>query len=97
MAFTPITTQEDLDRIVKSRVSRVQRDLDEARQDARKWEERAKESLADVQTWRRESDLWEGRAKTNLAVIRAHEKTIAQFIEKLDDLDNTLLDKEPAP
>lgn len=86
--FTPITTQADLDRIVKSRVSRVQRDLDEARQDARKWEERAKESLAAVQTWRRESGLWESRAKQNLAVIRAHENTIQKFIDKLDDVLN---------
>lgn len=86
--FTPITTQAELDRILKSRLGRVQRDVEEARQEARIWEERAKASLADVQTWRRESDLWESRAKQNLAVIRAHENTIQKFIDKLDDVLN---------
>lgn len=84
--FTPITTQAELDRIVKSRIGRVQRDLEEARQETRIWEERAKTNLADMRTWRRESGLWESRAKQNLAVIRAHEQTIEKFIDKLDDV-----------
>jgi len=77
--FDPITTQDQLDRIITARVKRE-------RDHARKWETRAKDSLKDADTWRRQSRLWETRARQNLAVIRAHEGTIAKFIERLDDV-----------
>lgn len=46
MGFTPITTQEDLDEIIKKRV-------DHERRYTRKWERRAKRHRAQLDTARR--------------------------------------------
>lgn len=84
--FTPITTQEELDRIVTARAAREHKALMAEREHARKWEKRCKQNATDIETWRREARRWEDLAKQNLAVIKAHEATIARFIEKLDDV-----------
>jgi len=86
--FTPITTQEELDRIIQARVSRVHVALRAEREHARKWEKRAKQNSADADVYRREARRWEDLAKQNLAVIQAHEGTIARFVAKLDDVLN---------
>ncbi|MFL0411072.1 hypothetical protein ACH0AH_07835 [Microbacterium paludicola] len=91
--FQPIESQEELDRIIQTRIARVQKALEAERQvskqnlaHSRKWEERAKQNAADLETWKREARTWETRSKTNLAVIAAHEKTIQKFIDRLDDV-----------
>lgn len=86
--FVPITTQEELDRIVTGRVNRMHDALRAERDHARKWEKRAKQNSADADVYRREARRWEDLAKQNLAVIQAHEGTIARFIGKLDDVLN---------
>lgn len=86
--FTPITTQEELDRIMTARLDRQQRALVSERENVRTWEKRAKQNASDRDTWQREARKWERLAKENLAVIKAHEGTIRAFIEKLDDVLN---------
>lgn len=77
--FQPIETQEELDRIIQGRITRLQKQLDT---------EKAKvdESRLDRDTWKRDARRWETRAKSNLAVMRAQETTIKMFIAKLDDV-----------
>lgn len=87
-AFTPITSQEELDRIVQSRVDRTYAALVGEREKCLKWETRAKQNGSDRDTWQREARKWERLAKQNLITIRAHEGTITKFIEKLDDVLN---------
>lgn len=79
--FKPIESQEELDRILQPRVGRVQAQLQAEREHSRRWENRAKQNLADARRW-------EATAEQNQAVIEAHERTIAMFIEKLDDVLN---------
>ena len=86
--FTPITTQEELDRIITARLDRAARAAKTEREYARKWEQRAKDNAHERDTYQREARKWERFAKENLAVIKAHEGTIAAFIEKLDDVLN---------
>lgn len=86
--FTPITTQEELDRIVEARSEKIFTAMKVEREHARKWEKRAKRNTTDAETYRREARRWEDLAKQNLAVIKAHEGTIKSFIEKLDDVLN---------
>ena len=86
--FTPIETQEELDRIMTARLDRSIRATRTERQHSRTWEKRAKQNASDRDTWQREARKWERIAKENLAVIRAHETTITKFIEKLDDVLN---------
>lgn len=86
--FVPITTQEELDRIMQVRLDRQQRALVSERENVRIWEKRAKENANDRDTWQREARKWERFAKENLITIKAHEGTIRAFIEKLDDVLN---------
>lgn len=86
--FTPITTQEELDRIMQARLDRQQRALVSERENVRTWEKRAKQNANDRDTWQREARKWERLAKENLATVKAHEGTIARFIDKLDDVLN---------
>lgn len=86
--FTPIESQEELDRIMTDRLDRAIRATRSEREHARKWEKRAKQNGHDRDTWQREARKWERLAKENLAVIKAHEGTIESFIAKLDDVLN---------
>lgn len=86
--FTPITSKEQLDQIMTDRLDRAIRAAQSEREYARKWEKRCKQNASDIETWRREARKWEERAKANLAVVRAHERTIQSFIDKLDDVLN---------
>lgn len=79
-------TQTEVDEIVRKRLAQQARNSPDAEARAHTWETRATEHQTDADTWRRESRKWEVRAKQNLAVIRAHEVTIARFIDKLDDV-----------
>lgn len=71
--FQPITTQEELDRIIKARLQQQNRSLGE----------RAEIAEADAAAWRREARRWEDRALKNLSAIKAHEDTINKFLAKL--------------
>lgn len=65
-------TQDATDQAITKRLARVN--------------EKLREAQADRDAFSRSARLWEERARTNLAVIRAHETTIAKFIDKLDDV-----------
>lgn len=74
--FQPITTQEELDRIIKGRLTQHNRSLGE----------RAEVAESDAAAWRREARRWEDRAIKNLATIRAHQEIIDKFLSKLGDV-----------
>lgn len=84
--FQPIESQDELDRIIQSRVKRLEKALAAEREVSRTWESRTKSANAQRDAYRRDAEVWRDRARENLAVIRAHEKTIAKFIDKLDDV-----------
>lgn len=84
--FTPITTREELDKLLEERAAALHGGLLHERQKRREWEKRAKENAADAETYKREARKWETFAKQNRVVIAAHESTIQKFIDKLDDV-----------
>ncbi len=75
--FQPITTQADLDDIVRRRLDRQSRVLS---------------GDADSEGWKAESRKWEQRAKANLARARRAETDLAQARSDLDD-DAAFLDQ----
>lgn len=93
MTFEPITTQDELDRIINQRLAR-ERAKSKPAPEPGDWKATSQLWEATSRTHLAESRKWEGRAKANRAEANTYRDLCMTLGQRLDKIEATLKDLE---